>query len=543
MNRIFRSFTVICFVLLPIFINAEARQSPVPIVSRDDIKLTDDDVHQAFSARKLDARLSIISTAQRYHKYIENHWVKLNLVEQVKQGAVPDDMPDRDQLMTLIDQTTLARLLIDKLAEEQDPPLEKAARKIYQGNLSSYKIPDRAKAAHILIKAEKRSDAEALALVEQVRAEAISTKVSFADLAIKYSEDPSVQTNKGELGAFGRGQMAKPFEDAVFAMQKSGEISPVVKTQFGYHVIRFELKQENAIKPFSAVKEALEKKISANRQQEIWKEYERKVASTENNIVSKELVNMWLWFAGINDFDKSKPQWKQTATKLSIAKLLANKAVALKFDQLQMIQQKLLKARRNGMVKLRRKALFDELVKNDYSNSVRETYLANKEQYISPLQADISMIFLARQKYPDNEIKKRSESIKQEVERGKVAFEKLALKYSDSPAVVENKGHMGLKTRGEFGAQLDDAIFSQNKPGVLNPIETVDGYFIIKINQIQPQHQLTLGEVKDVIKAKLVNDIATKKYKQLVRSIVNNSENVVNDAAVERLYQTLKQVK
>lgn len=540
MNRLIQSFIVVCFVQFPLLSLAIAKPSPVPIVSRQDVKLTDYDVQQEFAARKSEAKKAILSNPQRFHKFIENQWVKLNLIEQVKQGAVPDNMPDSDQLMTLINQTTIARLMISQLAEELDPPLANAARENYQQNRSTYKLPDRAKAAHILIKTEKHTDAEAKALAEKIRAEAVSGNISFANLARKYSEDPSAQTNNGDLGAFGRGQMAKPFEDAVFAMHKPGEISSVVKTQFGYHIIRFERKQQNKTKPFSAAKGQIEKKISAQRQQKIWKDYESKVNKTDDDLVNEEQVNTWLWFAGINDFDASKPHWKQAETKLSIAKLVADKAAELKFDQQQNIKQKLQQARRNGMVKLRRKALIDELTKTDFSNSVSETYISNKDQYIAPLEVDVSMIFLAKQKSSENEVKQRAESVKQQIESGNIAFEKLAVKYSDTPAVKKNKGHLGLRKRGDFGPQLDDIIFAQKKPGVLSPIETTDGFFIVKINQIQPQHQLTLDEVRETIKAKIVNNLATQKYEELVHSIVNNPDNRVNDTAVQKLYQTLQ---
>jgi peptidyl-prolyl cis-trans isomerase C len=540
MSRLIQSFIVVCFVLFPLLSSAKTQQSPVPIASNQDVKLTDYDLQQEFATRKREAQEAILSNPQRFHKFIESQWVKLNLIEQVKQGATPDNMPERDQLMTLIDQTTIARLMISKLAEELEPPLENAARENYQQNLSTYKLPDRAKAAHILIKTEKHTDTEAKRLAEQIRVKALSGNISFADLALKYSEDPSVQTNKGDLGAFGRGQMAKPFEDAVFSMQKPGEISPVVKTQFGYHIIRFERKQLNKINPFSAVKGQIEKQLFTQRQQTVWKEYESKISKTDDDLVNKEQVNTWLWFAGINDFDQSKPHWKQAATKLSISKLVADKAAESKFDQQQIVKQELQQARRNGMVKLRRKALIDKLAKTDFSNSVRETYISNKDQYISPLAVDVSMIFLAKQKLSEDEIKIRPERIKKQVASNDTAFEKLALKYSHAPAVKENKGHFGFRKRGDFGSQLDDVIFAQKTPGVLNPIETEDGFFIIKINQIRPQHQLTLDEVKEAIKAKIVNNLATQKYTELVQSIINNPDNRVNNAAVEKLYQTLK---
>lgn len=81
--------------------------------------------------------------------------------------------------------------------------------------------------AHILVK--KKSEAEELL-------KKVKEGKSFANLAKKHSKCPSGKRG-GDLGTFGRGQMVKPFERAAFNLKK-GEVSPVVKTKFGYHLIR-----------------------------------------------------------------------------------------------------------------------------------------------------------------------------------------------------------------------------------------------------------------------------------------------------------------
>ena len=81
--------------------------------------------------------------------------------------------------------------------------------------------------AHILVKTEK----EANAVLERVK-----KGESFANIAKKVSLCPSKKRG-GDLGTFGRGKMLKEFEKAAFALGK-GQISPVVKTKFGYHIIR-----------------------------------------------------------------------------------------------------------------------------------------------------------------------------------------------------------------------------------------------------------------------------------------------------------------
>ncbi len=97
------------------------------------------------------------------------------------------------------------------------------------------------RASHILIASPKTASAAdrqaAKAKADTLLAEVQKTPDSFADVAKKNSQDPGSAVNGGDLDFFGMGAMTKPFEDAAFSMKK-GDISPVVETEFGYHIIR-----------------------------------------------------------------------------------------------------------------------------------------------------------------------------------------------------------------------------------------------------------------------------------------------------------------
>ncbi len=81
-----------------------------------------------------------------------------------------------------------------------------------------------------------RTKEDAQKLANKIQAQA-KGGADFGALAEKYSDDPSAKVGKGSLGKFARGQMVKPFGDAAFAL-KPGEISSVVETPFGFHVIK-----------------------------------------------------------------------------------------------------------------------------------------------------------------------------------------------------------------------------------------------------------------------------------------------------------------
>jgi peptidyl-prolyl cis-trans isomerase D len=119
----------------------------------------------------------------------------------------------------------------------------------YDDHITEYQIPEKRHARHILLRATPEDPEEAhqkqLARAEEVLAKAQSGE-DFASLAQQYSEGPTSAAG-GDLGFFTRGQMVKPFDDAVFSMEP-GQTSEVVKTDFGYHVIKLEEIQLGGVK-------------------------------------------------------------------------------------------------------------------------------------------------------------------------------------------------------------------------------------------------------------------------------------------------------
>ena len=131
------------------------------------------------------------------------------------------------------------------------------ANKYYQDNKDKYKQPEKVHARHILVKTEE----EANKLIDELKSlKGEELKKKFIELAKTKSTGPSGKTG-GDLGYFGKGQMVKPFEDAVFSMKK-GEVSlKPVKTQFGYHIIYVEDKKEASVAPFEKVKKQIISKL------------------------------------------------------------------------------------------------------------------------------------------------------------------------------------------------------------------------------------------------------------------------------------------
>jgi len=138
---------------------------------------------------------------------------------------------------------------------------EDELRKYYTENEKRFAVPEERRASHILVKAEKGGPAaerdKARAKAEKLLAEVKKSPGSFADIARKNSDDPGSAERGGDLDFFGRAAMVKPFEDAAFGL-KPGEISGVVESDFGFHIIQVTGARGGEKKTFEQVRAEIE---------------------------------------------------------------------------------------------------------------------------------------------------------------------------------------------------------------------------------------------------------------------------------------------
>ena len=163
------------------------------------------------------------------------------------------------------EQARIEYIVLDQQALKQGISVpEDDLRRYYGENASRYTAAEERRASHILVAADKdmpaaerqKARAKAEALLEQVR----KSPAQFAEIARKNSNDPGSAERGGDLDFFGRGGMVKPFEDAVFAM-KPGEISNVVETDFGYHIITMTAQRGGEKKSFETVRAEIEDEV------------------------------------------------------------------------------------------------------------------------------------------------------------------------------------------------------------------------------------------------------------------------------------------
>lgn len=165
----------------------------------------------------------------------------INSDEDLKKSA--EELGVTDEFLKSQAKTNLLIQAYQNKFNEETKVSESEMEKYYEENKDSYKV-DEVEASHILIKTTD-DDGNAMSDADKKKAKAKAEKIlkevknggDFAELAKKYSEDPGSAENGGSLGTFGKGQMVEPFEEAAFSMEP-GEISDLVETDYGYHIIK-----------------------------------------------------------------------------------------------------------------------------------------------------------------------------------------------------------------------------------------------------------------------------------------------------------------
>jgi peptidyl-prolyl cis-trans isomerase C len=169
---------------------------------------------------------------------------------------------------------------LKKKVEEQVNIPDADLQKIYDQKKDKFKSDAQIRASHILLKTPKEADD----VLAQLKAGA-----KFEDLAKKYSIDPA-GAKGGDLGWFSKGSMIPEFENTAFAM-KEGEVSGVVKTKFGYHIIKLTGKRPAGIVPFAEVKDQIKAELLPQKQQEVFKKIKEDLRKGAKVAIKEDVVN------------------------------------------------------------------------------------------------------------------------------------------------------------------------------------------------------------------------------------------------------------
>jgi peptidyl-prolyl cis-trans isomerase D len=221
----------------------------------DWIAVSDADLEREYRDRNEKVKLQVVAlTADKFRdkvtvndadiaSYYEMHKAEYRKGEQRKVRYL---LVDRDQLKSRITITP------------QD------IESYYNVNVQQFQTPEQVRASHILLKTEGKDEAAVRKQAEDILKQAKAPGADFAALAKKYSEDDGSKANGGDLDYFPKGRMVPEFEQAAFSMQP-GQISDLVKSQFGFHIIKVVDKKPAATRTLDEVRPQIQETLAAQR--------------------------------------------------------------------------------------------------------------------------------------------------------------------------------------------------------------------------------------------------------------------------------------
>ncbi|MGD9943733.1 MAG: peptidylprolyl isomerase [Burkholderiaceae bacterium] len=199
-------------------------------------------------------RESFFADEKRVREFVSRMFIVRKLAEEGSKRPLSDVEKWRLEELRM---RTLSQMQLEHAVTQVKPPnFEALAKETYQARPERFKRPAEVHAAHVLIATKGRSADEARKRAEEALAK-LKGGEAFEKVVADYSDDPSAATNKGDLGFFSAGKMVKPFEEAAFALKTPGQLSGLVQSDFGFHIIKLVERRPEGTVPFEEIKDRL----------------------------------------------------------------------------------------------------------------------------------------------------------------------------------------------------------------------------------------------------------------------------------------------
>ena len=233
------------------------------VASRGSATVTMEDIDAALIGLPANQRANFMNSPKRIEELIDRLLINQQLATEARNAKLDQSLLFKLAVAQQADRILTEQLSMKLRADISPGDVELLARERYDINPDAYTIPERAEVRHILIDTKERSDAEARTLAESVREKALAGD-DFVELVKKYSDDGSKATNEGEIFDGEAEGLVPEFTVAVKLLKTKGEISPPVKTAFGYHIIKLTERYPARPQSYDQVKDRITKDL-ANR--------------------------------------------------------------------------------------------------------------------------------------------------------------------------------------------------------------------------------------------------------------------------------------
>lgn len=226
------------------------------------VTLQDIDAYAAKISEK--DRAGFFDSPKRIESTIMELLLKKQLAAQAHADKLDQDPGVQRQIQLSTENTLAGAQLEHYKASLKLPDFDELAREYYLAHKDEFVATGDVQVKHVLVSTKNRSDDEAKSRIGEVEASARAHPDQFDALVEKYSDDPSKTDNHGLIDEAASNKMAGPFAKAAAALKKPGDISPIVKTAFGYHVLKLVVHNPDKQKSFDEIRAGLVEKLRSD---------------------------------------------------------------------------------------------------------------------------------------------------------------------------------------------------------------------------------------------------------------------------------------
>lgn len=222
---------------------------------------------------------SMAETPQGRKEMLDTMVIRELILQQASKDGL-DKTPEIEEKLQDLKKRLIVEAFLKKKVEADAQVPDADLKKFYEQNKDKFKAGEQIRASHILVKSEK----EAKDILSQIKGGA-----NFEELAKKHSVDSSAAKG-GDLGWFGKGTMVPAFEKAALGL-KEGQVSDVVKSDFGFHIIKLTGKRPAGIRPFDEVKDQIKAAIMPSKQQEVFQKIKEELKKSAKVTIKEDVLN------------------------------------------------------------------------------------------------------------------------------------------------------------------------------------------------------------------------------------------------------------
>lgn len=222
----------------------------------------------------------IVASESGKKNYLDRLIVKKLLLNEASKEKIESDKEFQERVDDIREQLLIEALLKKKITA-QTQMSEEDLKKYYEEHKEDFKKDREVNTRHILLKTEEEA--------KQVQSR-LQKGEDFIELAKRYSIDPNVRQTGGEIGFQPKGSLIPEYENAAYKLNKVGQVSGIVKTQFGYHIIRLEGIKPPSYVPLEEVKEFIKQKNAQEKQKEVLEKYIEELKKNSKITINEALL-------------------------------------------------------------------------------------------------------------------------------------------------------------------------------------------------------------------------------------------------------------